>query len=325
MASLTKCHGCHKEVYAHERMFLNNEVFHKGCAKCVVCSKNLTPTNFAVGGTVWYCKTHYAQAFVQAGGRYPGEGSKNLAKPTWKETLDSMSKLAPANVGNVKPSLKSTETVAAVPIKPTLKNAETVVIPAKPGPNPSSSTTSQVAVAKETGKLAPSTLVRPTNKPTTKVQNAESNDTPMSSTITSLVKSAEDLLQQLKDGMKQQLDAILVRIQPNEIYAETVRQIQQVKQAIDSINTYEMYLDLMRKFQEIIERVKLALPMGLASSKSSASVASNNKKAISTNPFLVKSQINRPISTATKPLQPPSKPLVPTNQTRKTVSGHKFL
>jgi len=89
--STTKCDGCKKDVYAHEKIVLNCEIFHPGCVKCTVCKRNLTISNFAKGGDKWYCKTHYKAAFVSAGGKYPAKGKE----PTWKDTIFKKPEAAP--------------------------------------------------------------------------------------------------------------------------------------------------------------------------------------------------------------------------------------
>jgi len=64
----SKCHICTKTVYAMEFIGASNKAFHKNCFRCKVCTGKLRPDTYATMDDVFYCKTHYDEAFKKAGG-----------------------------------------------------------------------------------------------------------------------------------------------------------------------------------------------------------------------------------------------------------------
>jgi len=64
----SKCAVCGKTVYAMEFIGAAGKAFHKACFKCTKCKSNLRADNYATLGDVFYCKTHYEEAFKLAGG-----------------------------------------------------------------------------------------------------------------------------------------------------------------------------------------------------------------------------------------------------------------
>ena len=64
----SKCHICSKTVYAMEFIGASGKAFHKNCFRCKVCTGKLRPETFATMNDVFYCKTHYDEAYKKAGG-----------------------------------------------------------------------------------------------------------------------------------------------------------------------------------------------------------------------------------------------------------------
>eukprot|EP01104_Vermistella_antarctica_P018833 TRINITY_DN7137_c0_g1_i1.p1 TRINITY_DN7137_c0_g1~~TRINITY_DN7137_c0_g1_i1.p1 ORF type:complete len:211 (-),score=39.48 TRINITY_DN7137_c0_g1_i1:224-781(-) len=56
-----KCTSCGKTVYVVEKLNILDQVWHKWCFKCAVCSTTLTMKNYQAMQGKPYCKTHYPQ------------------------------------------------------------------------------------------------------------------------------------------------------------------------------------------------------------------------------------------------------------------------
>ncbi|KAM3621351.1 uncharacterized protein V6R79_009913 [Siganus canaliculatus] len=81
------CVACLKTVYPLERLVALQQVYHKGCFRCIHCSATLSLGNFAsLHGNV-YCKPHFNQLFKAKGNYDEGFGHRPH-KELWEPRAD---------------------------------------------------------------------------------------------------------------------------------------------------------------------------------------------------------------------------------------------
>eukprot|EP00732_Lithocolla_globosa_P006337 Lithocolla_globosa_v1_NODE_7288_length_967_cov_20.103070.p1 type:complete len:125 gc:universal NODE_7288_length_967_cov_20.103070:599-225(-) len=78
------CGTCGKMVQHHEKMSIDDIIYHDNCVRCKVCDKKLTPGNYAGLEKTFYCKPHFKQTF-QSKGDYFGSFGKEDPKAKWQE------------------------------------------------------------------------------------------------------------------------------------------------------------------------------------------------------------------------------------------------
>lgn len=65
--TIDKCQACHKTVYAMEKMTMEEEPYHIRCFRCAHGGCPLTQSSYASLNGVLYCRTHFAQLFMEKG------------------------------------------------------------------------------------------------------------------------------------------------------------------------------------------------------------------------------------------------------------------
>lgn len=74
MMGSKKCAKCDKSIYNNDpQLPLGGNNYHKGCARCATCDKQLTIKNFSTSGDRLLCKTHFKEEFSHGGGVYAGD------------------------------------------------------------------------------------------------------------------------------------------------------------------------------------------------------------------------------------------------------------
>ncbi|CAF2825248.1 unnamed protein product [Rotaria sp. Silwood2] len=81
-ADSTKCFGCHKTVYAMEKIEADRKVYHKSCFKCTHCKSILKLGNYTANDGQIYCKPHFLQLFAMKGNYSMGFGHSDY-KTRW--------------------------------------------------------------------------------------------------------------------------------------------------------------------------------------------------------------------------------------------------
>ncbi|CAF3382955.1 unnamed protein product [Rotaria sp. Silwood1] len=89
----TKCFGCHKTVYAMEKIEADRKVYHKSCFKCTHCKSILKLGNYTANDGQIYCKPHFLQLFAMKGNYSVGFGLNDY-KTRWLPTS------SPNNISN---------------------------------------------------------------------------------------------------------------------------------------------------------------------------------------------------------------------------------
>jgi len=247
------CFGCKKELYSHERMCLNEQVFHQGCAKCSVCSKKLTLQDFAVGGDVWYCKHHYKEAFARSGGKYPGQGTIKK-KPTWKETLEKMAEEAEKTAAKI----PATATQASKPVAAASKPTPTLVI--KPG---------EASIAK------PPAQIPFESKPKAQVSTGptQSQNAASPSFTESIHSTVQDAITSLKMYVEELVDSLKARL--DQFQSESMQKIKQqltdIASMLQSVQSLDVYLSLKAQLEAIATKVSEQKDLLLNGSKAKVS------------------------------------------------------
>ncbi|KAM6947077.1 LIM domain and actin-binding protein 1-like [Lycodopsis pacificus] len=120
------CIACLKTVYPLERLMALQHVYHKGCFRCVHCSRTLSVGSFAsLHGNI-YCKPHFSQLFKAKGNYDEGFGHRPH-KELWEPREDG-----DQGEEEVKPKEQEQPAVVARPAESTSDKQETPAVEAAP-------------------------------------------------------------------------------------------------------------------------------------------------------------------------------------------------
>lgn len=103
-----RCVSCQQTVYQLERLVANQQIYHKKCFRCAVCSTKLSLAAFAsLHGSI-YCKPHFNQLFKSKGNYDEGFGHKQH-KEMWSPRTSQEEPEENSNSVSVKPVEKAEE------------------------------------------------------------------------------------------------------------------------------------------------------------------------------------------------------------------------